>query len=80
MFDEGFEALPPAARRAYRARVIARHVALIQAHCSPKYALVQLKKHLAWYAEGLPFAARTRPALFAARTAGEALDVFWRLW
>jgi len=29
---------------------------------------VQLKKHLAWYSDGLPFAARSRPAIFAART------------
>ena len=43
-------------------------------------ALVQLKKHLSWYADGLPFAARTRPALFGARSIAEVLDVFWRLW
>jgi tRNA-dihydrouridine synthase B len=80
VFDTSFEALPPDARRAYRARVIARHVALIQSHCSPKYALVQLKKHLAWYTEGLGHARECRVALFQTRSADEAWDTFQRYW
>jgi len=80
VFDEAYEALPPAARRAYRARVIARHVALIQAHCSAKYALIQLKKHLAWYTEGLGHARECRVALFQARTPEEAWEIFQRCW
>lgn len=72
----GGDAPPRPAREA----VIRRHARLIDEHLPERVALTQLKKHLAWYADGLPFAARTRPALFAARTAGEALDVFWRLW
>jgi nifR3 family TIM-barrel protein len=80
VFDEGFDALPPAARRPYRARVIARHVALIQAHCSPKYALIQLKKHLAWYTEGLGHARECRVALFQTRSADEAWETFQRYW
>jgi tRNA-dihydrouridine synthase len=63
-----------------RAAVIRRHCALIEAHLPERPALVQIKKHLAWYSEGLPFAARSRPEIFAARTAAEVADVFWRLW
>ena len=63
-----------------RAAIIRRHCALIAAHLPERPALVQLKKHLAWYSDGLPFAARARPAIFAARTADEVADVFWRLW
>jgi tRNA-dihydrouridine synthase len=63
-----------------RATLIRRHVALIEAHLPERLALVQLKKHLAWYSDGLPNAARTRPALFAARTADEACAIFWTLW
>ena len=63
-----------------RAAVIRRHAALIEAHVAERPALVQLKKHLAWYSDGLPFAARARPAIFAARTPTEVYDVFWRLW
>ena len=63
-----------------RAATIRRHCALIEAHLPERLALVQLKKHLAWYSEGLPHAARTRPALFAARAAAEVSDRFWSLW
>jgi nifR3 family TIM-barrel protein len=63
-----------------RAATIRRHCALIEAHLPERLGLVQLKKHLAWYSEGLPHAARTRPALFAARTAAEVSDRFWSLW
>ena len=66
--------------REERIRVIRRHCSLIETHLPERAALVQLKKHLAWYSDGLPFAARTRPALFAASTAAEVYDVFWRLW
>src|SRR5262245_23961557 len=80
VFDEGFEALPPAARRAHRAGIIARHVALIQEHCPAKYALIQLKKHLAWYTEGLGHARECRVAIFQTRSPDEAWDLFQRYW
>src|SRR5689334_18147861 len=66
--------------REARATVIRRHCALIETHMPERPALVQLKKHLARYSDGLAFAARTRPALFAASTAAEVYDLFWRLW
>ena len=66
--------------RPERETVIRRHCALIEAHLPERAALVQLKKHLAWYSDGLPFAARTRPDIFAARTAAEVCEIFWRLW
>ena len=63
-----------------RAAIIWRHCALIEAHLPARLALMQLKKHLAWYSEGLPNAARTRPALFAAPTPAEAYAAFRGLW
>lgn len=69
-----------AVTRDERAAVVRRHCALIETHLPERLALVQLKKHLAWYSDGLPNAARTRPALFAARTAAEACAIFWALW
>jgi nifR3 family TIM-barrel protein len=66
--------------REERGAVIRRHCALIEAHLPERVALVQLKKHLAWYSEGLPNAARTRPVLFAARTPVEVFATFWTLW
>jgi len=66
--------------REERVTVIRRHTALIRQHLPERLALVQLKKHLAWYSEGLPYAARTRPALFAARTADDVCEIFWSIW
>lgn len=66
--------------REERATAIRRHIALIRQHLPERLALVQLKKHLAWYSEGLPNAARTRPTLFAARTADDVCEIFWSIW
>jgi tRNA-dihydrouridine synthase len=78
VFDETFDALPPPEQRAYRARVIARHCQLIREHFREKYALIQMKKHLAWYTEGLGHATRCRVAIFQSRTADEVWEVFER--
>ncbi len=80
VFDASFDALPPDAQRRYKARVIERHVALVLAEFSPKYALIQLKKHLAWYTEGLGHSRECRVALFQARAPEEALEIFRRCW
>jgi tRNA-dihydrouridine synthase B len=80
VFDETFDERPPARQRADKARVIARHCALIGEHFREKYALIQMKKHLAWYTEGLGHATRCRAEIFQTRTAGEAWDVFQRYW
>jgi tRNA-dihydrouridine synthase B len=80
VFDEAFEARPPEGRRAYRARVIARHAELIRLHFPAAQALVQTKKHLAWYAEGLGHARHCRALLFQARTLDEAWEIFQRFW
>jgi len=66
--------------RAERARIIRRHCALIEAHLPDRLALVQLKKHLAWYSRGLPSSARLRPALFGATDARTVYELFWSLW
>ena len=80
VFDERFETLDRAEQRQYRARVIARHVALIQAHFPDRYGLVQLKKHLAWYTDGLGHAAACRAAIFHGGTAAEVWETFQRYW
>ena len=69
-----------AVAREERARIIERHCALIEAHLPPRLALVQLKKHLAWYAVERPGMARLRQQLFEAREAAEVLDLFWSGW
>lgn len=80
IFDEGFEALTREGQREYKARVIARHVGLIRDHFREKYALIQMKKHLAWYTEGLGHATECRARLFQTRSPEEVWDVFQSYW
>ena len=80
IFDESFDARSPEDQRDYKARVIARHVALVREHFGEKYALVQMKKHLAWYTEGLGHATECRARIFQTRTPEEVWDVFRAYW
>jgi nifR3 family TIM-barrel protein len=80
IFDEVFDSLPPDRQRDYKARVIARHCELIRAHFRETYALIQMKKHLAWYTDGIEHATRCRAEIFQARTADELWDLFQRYW
>ena len=80
IFDERFESLAHPGQRTYRARVIARHVALIREHYGEKYALVQMKKHLAWYTEGLGHASDCRRRLFGCKSTDAAWTVFREYW
>jgi tRNA-dihydrouridine synthase B len=80
IFDEAFDALAPEGRRGYKARVIARHVALIREHFGEKYALIQMKKHLAWYTEGLGHATECRARIFQTRSPEEVWDLFQSYW
>jgi nifR3 family TIM-barrel protein len=66
--------------REERAAIIRRHATLIETHLTARLALVQLKKHLAWYSAGLPGSAALRPRLFAAASPAEVQDLFWTLW
>jgi tRNA-dihydrouridine synthase B len=63
-----------------RARIIRRHVELIETCMPPGTALIQLKKHLAWYASGFSGAARLREEIFRAPERAAAQDVFWSVW
>jgi tRNA-dihydrouridine synthase B len=63
-----------------RARIIRHHCELIEAHLPPREALIQLKKHLAWYSAGSSGSARLRPQLFAAPDAGGVQALFWEAW
>ena len=80
VFSEAFAALDPAGQRAYRFAVIVRHRELIQAYFPERTALVQLKRHLAWYTEGLRHAGSCRVRIFQARTPAEVWDIFDEHW
>ena len=66
--------------REERARIIGRHCLLMEAHLLPKVALIQMKKHLAWYAAERPGMASLRRQIFETRDVAELRDVFWSAW
>ena len=63
-----------------RAQIIRRHCELIEAYLPAATALIQLKKHLAWYARGFPGAAALRESLFALPTPAAVQNTFWESW
>jgi tRNA-dihydrouridine synthase B len=63
-----------------RARVIRRHVELMLAHLAPHLALIQMKKHLAWYSSGLPGSAQMRQTIFERTDPAAVQEIFWQLW
>jgi tRNA-dihydrouridine synthase B len=71
---------PAAPGRAERARVIRRHCQLITALLPERSALLQLRRHLAWYADGLPGAGQARAAMFRVPDATALQALFWSLW
>ena len=80
VFSETLEALPPERAREWKLGVIRRHLALIREHFREKYALIQTKKHLAWYTEGLGHATDCRRLIFQTASPEEAWSVFMRFW
>jgi len=80
IFDEGFDALSAEEQRAYKDRVIRRHMALIQEHGGERQAFSQMKKHLAWYTEGLAHATDCRARIFQTRSPAEVWEVFQEYW
>jgi nifR3 family TIM-barrel protein len=71
---------PAPADHDLRAGIIRRHCRLIEALLPLREALMQLKKHLAWYSAGLPGSAGLRARLFAASDAGSVQALFWSAW
>ena len=80
IFDEGFDVLSAEGQRAYKDRVIRRHMALIQEHGGERQAFSQMKKHLAWYTEGLAHATDCRARIFQTRSPAEVWEVFQEYW
>src|SRR6266545_2787672 len=54
--------------------------AIIREHFGEKYALVQMKKHLAWYTEGLGHATECRARIFQTHGPTEVWDLFQSYW
>ena len=66
--------------REERRRIIRRHLDLMEAHLPPKIALIQMKKHCAWYAAERPGMAQLRRQIFETRELEQLRDLFWSEW
>jgi nifR3 family TIM-barrel protein len=80
VFDESFENLSPAGKYEYQTRVINRHMPLIMDHFPEKVGLIQMQRHLSWYAGGRDRVRTFRVELFGAESYQETRDVFDRYW
>ena len=80
VFDETFEDLSSEGKYDYQTRVIDRHMPLIMEHFPEKVGLIQMQRHLSWYAGGRDRVRSFRVELFATRTYDEARSVFDRYW
>jgi tRNA-dihydrouridine synthase B len=80
VFDSEFETLSTEAQHAYKFRAITRHLDLIQTHMPDRYALVQSKKHLAWYIAGVPGSNKGRARVFTFEELAELRRWFSEFW
>ena len=80
VFDPEFELLSQEAQHDYKYRVIERHMDLIHAHMNPRLALVQMKKHLAWYIAGTRGSAKARAEVFRHEEIASLRDFFHNYW
>jgi tRNA-dihydrouridine synthase B len=80
VFDPEFESLSAAAQHTYKFRVILRHLDLIQQQMNPRLAIVQMKKHLAWYIAGTREAPKARAKVFSFEEAAPLRQWFEDYW
>lgn len=80
VFDPEFPLLSRRAQHDYKFRVIRRHLDLIDTHMNPRLALMQMKKHLAWYIVGVKEGAKTRAGIFAFEDKNDLRKFFEDYW
>ena len=82
VFNSEYEGWSAEKQREYREQAISRHMELISSfYITERFALLQMKRHLAYYAHGLPGARECRRRLFTeCDTPDEAWSMFRRYW
>jgi nifR3 family TIM-barrel protein len=82
VFDPEFDTLSRETQHGYKFRVIERHLDLIEEHMAahPRYALVQAKKHLAWYIAGVAGSSRGRAHVFTFEEMASLRGWFREFW
>ncbi len=80
VFDPEFDSLSAEGQHAYKFRVISRHLELIEKHMPPRLAVVQMKKHLAWYIAGTKESAKSRAKVFTFEEMAPLKEWFMEYW
>jgi len=80
VFDPEFEHLSLADQHTRKFSVILRHLDLIETHMNPRLAVVQMKKHLAWYISGTRESAKARATVFSFEEMAPLRDWFQGYW
>ena len=80
IFDEEFENLNYEDKYKYKTKIINRHISLIKNHFSDRVALLQMQRHLSWYAGGQDRVRSFRVSLFSTKSFDEAINVFDIYW
>lgn len=80
VFDPEFDSLSLEAQHQYKFRVIQRHLELIENHMPPRLAVVQMKKHLAWYIAGTKESAKSRAKVFTFEEIAPLKEWFLSYW
>ena len=82
VFNPEYEGWPEERQREYREKVIMRHMDLILSFFPEgRYRLLQIQRHLSYYARGMPSARECRQVLFTqCSTPEESLTTFRRYW
>lgn len=80
VFHEAFESFSPMKQHDFKLAAIERHMDLIEAHMPGKFAMIQAKKHLAWYAVGVPGSANVRAGIFEKEEIKDLREFFRAYW
>tara|TARA_Y100001936_G_scaffold49783_1_gene48350 strand:+ start:2897 stop:3877 length:981 start_codon:yes stop_codon:yes gene_type:complete len=80
IFDENYENLSYEEKYEYKTKIINRHIRLIKNHFSEHIALLQMQRHLSWYAGGQDRVRSFRVSLFSTKTFDDAMNVFNTYW
>jgi tRNA-dihydrouridine synthase B len=82
VFNSEYEGWPEERQREYRENVIMRHMDLILSFFPEgRYRLLQMQRHLSYYARGMPSARECRQVLFTqCSTPEESMTTFRRYW
>ena len=80
IFSSDFEKLNHKEKHEKKYSIIREHFALIEKYLNQKFALIQMKKHLAWYIRSMRGAAQARGKVFSLQSTLKVYDFLQETW